>query len=106
MDVRTAVLILRLRYLIRAESDQFAEEIVCAAFRRDADGGGLRWLEPLDGAALNLLQTAKPTAGMPNAERREQVEWALGMLESNAGWHKGIVAQRAAALADAHSRLS
>lgn len=103
---RTAVLILRLRYLISAESDQFAEEIVCAAFRRDADGGGLEWLKPTDEAALNLLRDAKPKANMPPAERREQVKWALGMLESNEGWHKGIVAERAAALADAHSRLS
>ena len=102
---RTAVLILRLRYLIKAESDQFAEEIVCAAFQRGGDGGGLRWLQPLDKAALKLLQDAVPVANMPQSERREHVKWALDALENEDGWHKGIVAERAAALADAHSRL-
>ena len=102
VSARTAVLILRLRYLIKAESDQFAEEIVCAAFRRGG-GGGLYWLQPTDSAALNLLQTAVPTANMPPSERREHVEWALGMLKD--GWHKEIAAEREAALADAHSRL-
>ena len=105
VSARTAVLILRLRYLIKSESDQFAEEIVCAAFRRGLNGGGLDWLEPLDTEALRLMRDAAPAANMSSSERCEHVQWALNSLERENGWHKAIVSERAGALADAHSRL-
>ena len=98
---RTAVLILRLRYLIEAESQQFAEEIVAAAFRRDGDSP--HWLSPRQEEALRLLRDAKVAANMPAPERKEHVQWALGMLCRN--WADDIVAERVSALEAAHARL-
>ncbi len=101
VERRTAVLILRLRYLIEAESQQFAEEVVAAAFQRGDDG--LRWLSPLQDEALRLLSDAEPVANISQAERHEHVEWALGMLDGD--WANGIIAERVAALEGAHARL-
>ena len=98
---RTAVLILRLRYLIEAESQQFAEEIVAAAFRRD--GGSLHWLSPGQEEALRLLRDARVAANMPAPERKEHVQWALEMLGRD--WADEIVAERVSALEAAHARL-
>ena len=100
VDRRTAVLILRLRYLIESEGQQFAEEVVAAAFRRD--GGALR-LSPLQDEALRLLRGAEVAANMPPAERQEHVQWALGMLDG--GWADDIIAERVSALEAAHARL-
>lgn len=98
---RTAVLLLRLRYLIEAESQQFAEEIVAVAFRRDGDS--LHWLSPRQEEALQLLRDARVTANMAAPERKEHVQWALGMLDRN--WADAIVAERVSALEAAHARL-
>ena len=102
MDSRTAILVLRLRYLVKAESQQFAEEVVTAAFQRE-DGGTIRWLTPLQGAALRLLRDAEVAANMPSIERKEHVEWALGMLKE--GWAESIVAERVTELEASHARL-
>ena len=101
VDRRTAVLILRLRYLIEAEGQQFAEEVVAASFR--SDGGGLHWLAPLQEEALRLLRAAQPTANMPQEERREHVEWALAMLDGE--WYDTVIDERVSALLAAHARL-
>ena len=101
VDRRTAVLILRLRYLIEAESQQFAEEVVAAAFQGDRDG--LRWISPLQSEPLRLLRDAEVAANMPQAERQEHVQWALGMLDGD--WANSVVAERVSALEAAHARL-
>ena len=110
VERRTAVLILRLRFLIQtssagAESQQFAEEVVAAAFQ--GQGNSISWLaDDLDGnqnTALRLLADAQPSANMSALERTENVRWALDRLRD--GWHEDIIAQRAAALKAAHSRL-
>ena len=101
VERRTAVLILRLRYLIESEAQQFAEEVVSAAF--SSDGGSLRWLTPLQGEALQLLRDAEVAANMPPSERKEHVQWALGMLDGD--WADGIVAERVSVLQAAHARL-
>ena len=110
VERRTAVLILRLRFLIRssdagAENQQFAEEVVVAAFQ--SQGDDLRWLSdgPENGQAnaLRLLAESEPVANMSPSERSEHVRWALARLGD--GWDDEIIAQRAAALEDAHSRL-
>ena len=101
VERRTAVLVLRLRYLIEAESQQFAEEVVAAAFR--GDGDDLRWLSPLQDEAFRLLRDAEPAGNMPQAERREHVEWALRAL--NGDWADEIVGERVAVLEAAHERL-
>ena len=101
VERRTAVLILRLRYLIEAESQQFAEEVVAAAFQ--GDGDRIRWLSPHQDEALRLLRDAEVAANMPQIERQEHVEWALGMLDGD--WADGIVPERVSALETAHVRL-
>ena len=101
VDRRTAVLILRLRYLIEAESQQFAEEVVAVAFQ--GGGDGLRWIFPQQSEALRLLRDAEVAANMPQAERQEHVQWALGMLDGD--WANSVVAERVSALEAAHARL-
>ncbi len=101
IERRTAVLILRLRYLIDSDAQQFAEEVVLAAF--SSDGGELRWLTPLQGEAVRLLRDADVAANMPPSERKDHVQWALAMLEGD--WADGIVAERVSALRAAHARL-
>lgn len=102
VERRTAVFILRLRYLIEAESQQFAEEIVAAALRR-GDDGGLEWLSPLQDEALRLLQESEATANMPHIERSEHIGWALEML--NDRWYEAVVSERVTSLEAAHARL-
>jgi SNF2 family DNA or RNA helicase/predicted transcriptional regulator len=101
VDRRTAVVILRLRYLVEAEGQQFAEEVVPAAFERD--GSAVWWLTPSREEALRLLSNTQVAANMPLMERKEHVEWALGMLKD--GWADGIVEERVAELEASHARL-
>ena len=101
VTVRTAVLLLRLRYRLRDTSDLFAEEVLPVAFRRK--GGALSWLAPHGDAALALMETAKPVANMSMEERERQVVWALGMLGD--GWFQPILNERRKTLAAAHDRL-
>ena len=99
---RTAVLILRLRYLIQADAPQFAEEVVAAAFQTKEDA--LHWQSPLQGEALRLLQHTEIAANMPAPERATHVRWALEKLQ--AGWAEPILKDRVSALQDAHERLT
>ena len=104
VDRRTAILVLRLRYLIKQETDQFAEEVVTAALqRRDT---GIIWLKPLLEQSLTLLEEGDThiSANMSPTERQEHIQWALNMLEGN--WYEEISAERSAALKAAHNRLS
>ena len=101
VERRTAVLILRLRYLIEAESQQFAEEVVAAAFYPDS--AGLQWLSPTQDEALRLLREAEVSANMPQVERQEHVKWALETLDGN--WADDIVEDRVSVLEKAHARL-
>src|SRR5262249_55029146 len=71
VTVRTGVVLLRLRYLLREEVEEFAEEVVLAAFERKE--GKLVWLEPLDRAPRELLERATPTANMAPPERGRHV---------------------------------
>ena len=103
VELRTAVLVLRLRYLIEGESAQFAEEVVTGAFHREGDG--IRWLEPLQEESMKLLREgdSQLAANMSLPERRDHILWALDMLRD--GWYKEIVTERTAALQAAHNRL-
>ena len=106
VERRTAVLILRLRFLIQSsdaglEGQQFAEEVVTAAFQ--GQGNDIRWLDDDQDNALRLLAEAQPVADMSSSERSEHIRWALDLLQD--GWDDEIIAQRAAALETAHSRL-
>ncbi|MCH8066235.1 MAG: DEAD/DEAH box helicase [Chloroflexi bacterium] len=101
VSVRTTVLVLRLRYLLEEATQQFAEEIVVAAFTRTA--GGIEWLEPFQDQALTLLSEATPAANMAPEERQRQIEWALGMLQDD--WYGPVVDDRKRALEESHERL-
>jgi hypothetical protein len=74
---------------------------VAAAFQ--GSGDGLRWIFPLQSEALRLLRDAEVAANMPQAERKEHVHWALGMLDGD--WANSVVAERVSALEAAHARL-
>ncbi len=110
VGLRTILLLLRIRYLLREQIqadaepvESFAEEIVLAACQRE--DGRLRWLEPLDRAGRALADRAQPSANMSEPEKRDHVGWALDFLESNDAWYRPVLDHRVAALADAHQRL-
>ena len=131
---RTAVLLLRLRYLLDEGGAQtYAEEVVTAAFQRR--NGGLEWLplyrndrrsdgdgdnghsnsnaDDADGAGvegqqetgLALLSNARPTVNMAPEIRQRQVAQMLAVLESTPDWAQPVVARRQAAVQAAHDRL-
>lgn len=103
VQTRTVVVVLRLRYLLEeASAQQFAEEVVVAAFQRAGDG--IAWFEPYEREAMRLLTEAKPSANMPAADRAQHVGWALEQLRRD-GWWQPLVGQRVAALAASHARL-
>ena len=100
---RTAVLLLRLRYLLREATEQFAEEIAVAAFeRRD---GAIGWLEPLESQGRDLMESAQPTANLTSAERQAEVRWALSLLQAQGDWFEPLVAARVETLTQAQRRV-
>jgi len=101
VSVRTAAVVLRLRYLLEEATQQFAEEIVVTAFRNDDKG--IQWLRPLEEEGLRLLSRAEVVANMPQAERERHVTWALGILQGP--WYESILQERVRALQDSHARL-
>jgi hypothetical protein len=101
VQIRTAVAVLRLRYLLEETTQQFGEEVVVAAFQRS--GQGIEWLHPLQSEALKLITATKVTANMAPQERIRQVEWALGMLEGD--WFQEIIQDRVHSLEESHRRL-
>lgn len=102
VSLRTAVLILRLRYLLEEDgAQQFAEEVVVAAFRRGDTG--VEWLEPYQEEGLRLLRESKEAANMPPLEREGHIAWALGTLDGD--WYRRIVNDRVEVLQASHARL-
>lgn len=99
VSVRTAVVVMRVRYLLKEKTEQFAEEVVLDGFRRAGDG--LEWIGR--GEALGLLGDAQPAANMAAPEREQHLTWALGLLDGN--WFDDLVAERARAIAESHARL-
>ena len=61
VQVQTAVAVLRLRYLLRETTEQFAEEVVTAAFQ--STQGGIQYLELIQQEAIKLMEKAPPTRG-------------------------------------------
>jgi hypothetical protein len=100
---RTVLVLLRLRYSLEEEVEEFAEEVVLAAFERR--GGRLHWLEPLEGAGREITAAARPVSNVEAAEKREQIGWALEFLTGTQDWHAPIVAARVAELEAAYARL-
>lgn len=105
VDRRTAVLLLRLRYVIDDGAPQYAEEVVTAAFQRSA--GRIHWIGDIDDEPLRLLRQADARIERQLAppERIDNVQWALDMLDAHPDWHEHIVDQRRGALEQSHARL-
>jgi hypothetical protein len=103
--LRTVLLLLRARYLLREESspEQYAEEVVLAAFERHE--GKVSWLEPIAPTARDLLARAEPVANMPQLERVEHVRWAIEFLQSDERWFAPTLADRVHELDASHARL-
>jgi hypothetical protein len=100
---RTVLVLLRLRYTLKGEVEEFAEEVVLAAFeRRD---GNLTWLEPIETAGAEIAASARPASNVSAEEKRDQMAWALESLTATSDWHASIVKKRVAALEAAHARL-
>jgi superfamily II DNA or RNA helicase len=102
VEIRTAIALLRLRYILRDRAEEYAEEVVLAAFRRER--GRPEWLEPWE-RARELLETARPAANMEPAERAGQVSWALDLLDANPDWAETVIAWRVAQLQESNDRL-
>ncbi|MBI2941034.1 MAG: DEAD/DEAH box helicase, partial [Chloroflexi bacterium] len=102
---RTAVVLLRLRYLLREEVEEFAEEVALAAFQRDHRELSATYLEPARDTARDLLRRARPVANLTPAERREHVAWALDLLQRQTDWYASIVEGRVARLQESHRRI-
>jgi superfamily II DNA or RNA helicase len=101
--VRTVLTLLRLRYALAEEVEEFAEEILLAAFeRRD---GRLHWREPLETAGREIAAAARPVSNVGPEEKAEQIKWALDLLAGTQEWYAPLVALRVAALQTAHARL-
>jgi hypothetical protein len=101
--LRTVLVLLRLRYALEEEVEEFAEEVVLAAFeRRD---GRLQWLEPFETAGREIAAAARPVGNVEAAEKAEQIGWALEFLTGTQNWHAPIVTARVAELEVAHTRL-
>jgi superfamily II DNA or RNA helicase len=101
---RTALLLLRLRYRLESRKDQdlFAEEVVTAAFRSTINGP--EWMAPESQETLALLQ-ATPVGSIAQAERTQQVDWALHTLEKYEEELAQIARARARGVEEAHERL-
>src|SRR5262249_47374332 len=76
VDVRTWLLLCRLRYTIVTPGapDLLAEEVQCFGFT-ESPGPKPAWLPP--GRALELLRTARPETNISPGERRETVDELL-----------------------------
>ena len=102
VPLRTAMFLLRFRYLLKEQVEEFAEEIVIAACQPRE--GKINWLEPLDTAARQLLESAYPSANMPPSERTGHAAWALSMLQEG-DWFAPLVTWRVNQLQESHQRL-
>jgi hypothetical protein len=102
VELRTAIVLLRLRYILRDRVEEYAEEVVLAAFRRQ-DGLPV-WIQPWE-RARELLEIARPTGNMEPGERTDQVSWALDLLGSDPAWFEAVADWRSAQLQESNDRL-
>jgi superfamily II DNA or RNA helicase len=104
VDVRTWLLLCRLRYTISTPGapDLLAEEVQCFGFS-GSPGPKPAWLPP--GKALDLLRTARPEANISAGERRETVEELLRNWDPVREAVEPLVTGRAKVLETAHRRV-
>jgi hypothetical protein len=95
--------VLRIRYLLKEKAaQQFAEEVVVAAFKR-GEGNEPLWIEPVESYGIDLLKNARPVSNMSDTEKASKVDWALGMLKDQ--WYEEVIEKRSRTLSESHSRL-
>jgi superfamily II DNA or RNA helicase len=99
----TALTLLRFRYRLVETTEEFAEEIVLAAFERGDIGP--HWLEPYPTLGRELAEKALPKANISQAERTTHVERVLNLLKNDPDWFRSILNWRVAELDAAHKRL-
>jgi len=99
---RTALLLMRIRYIIREAAENFAEEVVLGAFEQV--GNAIRWLTPLEEAAKLIDAPLVPGVNMPTAERTSHVRWALELLAQNDAF-AAVLNERRAAIEESNNRL-
>ncbi len=99
---RTALVLLRIRYLLREEVEEFAEEVVMAAFEQRRNQ--LEWLTPLSEHANALVESRPAGGNMPITERSAHVQWALD-LAAAPGAYDAILGERRGEIEAAHNRL-
>ena len=110
---RTAVVILRLRYLLdEGGAPNYAEEVVTAAFERKS--GKAEWLElyRMDTSgeahtetALSLLNDATPSGNMAPEEQSRHVEQMLEAMKKQQDRAATIIERRKASIQAAHERV-
>jgi hypothetical protein len=80
----------------------FAEEVVTAGLRSTAHGP--EWMAPENQETLGLLH-ATPIGSISQAERVQQVDWALRTLEKSEDGVAQLVRDRAKQVEEGHERL-
>jgi superfamily II DNA or RNA helicase len=95
----TTILLLHLRYRMKGEVEEYAEEVVLEGFRSDPHPV---WLE---GNLELLLSAAKPTANMSPEEKTRRVSKALETLKEMRDWFESPIERRVAQLRSANNRL-
>jgi superfamily II DNA or RNA helicase len=100
---RTALLLVRIRYIIREAVETFAEEVVLSAFEQGVSA--LRWLVPIDEATKLIEAPLVPGVNMPPAERTTHVRWALDLLDSTPDAFTPLLNERRAAIEQSNNRL-
>ncbi len=99
----TGIALLRFRYRFVETSEEFAEEVVLAAFERGDTGP--RWLEPFATAGRDLTDAAVPRANISPEERTQNVDRALRILRDDPNWFRPLLDWRVGELQAAHQRL-
>lgn len=99
---RTALVLMRIRYVIHESVENFAEEVIIAAFEQT--GGAIRWLSPLSETTKLVDAPLVPGVNMSNGERSSHVRWALDLLEQKDVFAP-VVNERRAAIEESNNRL-
>jgi hypothetical protein len=102
VSVRTVCVLLRIRYLLHDVVDEFAEEVVLAAFQRK--DGAVSWVQPWE-SARTLLGESHATGNLDRQEQETQVAWAIEFLRNTQDWHRPVVTWRTDVVRASNDRL-
>jgi hypothetical protein len=102
---RTVIALLRVRYRLqrRAQSEQFAEEVVTVAAKTET--GSLVWCSPNDAATFTLLDSAQPAGNISPQEKEQRISRAMEEMGASTNQLKAIADSRAAELESTYDRL-